>query len=160
MPSRSACSGERPPGLAEPLALAETKGNRGSYSIQQDTTASDAVTEAEPGSLGRGEFRTVLGLEGVGSAVEFGLVTHLFRRALDHDVKAVIELVSAGGENALLIVAEVLGFAFGGTGDGSLANLCPDTIDEAQAAAHAGLYRIGSDYQLCFNFLDHTGLSL
>lgn len=41
-----------------------------------------------------------------------------------------------------------------------LANLCPDTIDEAHHAAQAGLERIGSSYQLCFNFLDHTGLSL
>jgi putative transposase len=41
-----------------------------------------------------------------------------------------------------------------------LANLCPDTIDEAAAAADAGLVRIGTSYQLCFNFLDHTGLSL
>lgn len=41
-----------------------------------------------------------------------------------------------------------------------LANLCPDTIDEAHTAADAGLMRIGTNEQLCFNFLDHTGLSL
>ena len=41
-----------------------------------------------------------------------------------------------------------------------LANLCPDTIDEADTAADAGLHRVGTSYQLCFNFLDHTGLSL
>jgi transposase len=41
-----------------------------------------------------------------------------------------------------------------------LANLCPDTIDEAHTAAQTGLERVGSSYQLCFNFLDHTGLSL
>jgi transposase len=41
-----------------------------------------------------------------------------------------------------------------------LANLCPDTIDEAQAAAEAGLNRVGADYELCMAFLDHTGLSL
>ena len=41
-----------------------------------------------------------------------------------------------------------------------LANLCPDTIDEAAIAADAGLQRVGTSYQLCFNFLDHTGLSL
>lgn len=41
-----------------------------------------------------------------------------------------------------------------------LANLCPDTIDQAQTAAETGLQRAGSDYQLCFNFLSHTGLSL
>jgi transposase len=41
-----------------------------------------------------------------------------------------------------------------------LANLCPDTIAEAETAAVAGLHRVGTSYQLCFNFLDHTGLSL
>jgi len=41
-----------------------------------------------------------------------------------------------------------------------LANLCPDTIDEAHTAAETGLERVGTSYQLCFNFLDHTGLSL
>jgi transposase len=41
-----------------------------------------------------------------------------------------------------------------------LANLCPQTIEEAHAAAMAGLERAGVNTQLCFNFLDHTGLSL
>lgn len=41
-----------------------------------------------------------------------------------------------------------------------LANLCPEHISEADTAAHTGLHRIGSSYQLCFNFLDHTGLRL
>ena len=41
-----------------------------------------------------------------------------------------------------------------------LANLCPDTIEEASPAADAGLQRIGGDAQLCWAFLRHTGLSL
>ena len=41
-----------------------------------------------------------------------------------------------------------------------LANLCPDTMDEAEAAADAALLRVGNNTQLCFNFLAHTGLSL
>jgi transposase len=41
-----------------------------------------------------------------------------------------------------------------------LANLCPKTIDEARAAAESALERAGVDTQLCFNFLEHTGLSL
>jgi len=41
-----------------------------------------------------------------------------------------------------------------------LANLCPETIDDAEVVADAGLLRIGNDEQLCFNFLEHTGLSL
>jgi transposase len=41
-----------------------------------------------------------------------------------------------------------------------LANLCPETIEQAREAAEAGLQRAGGDYQLCFGFLEHTGLSL
>jgi hypothetical protein len=50
--------------------------------------------------------------------------------------------------------------AWGNVKAKELANLCPDTIDEAHTAADAGLMRIGTNEQLCFNFLDHTGLSL
>lgn len=41
-----------------------------------------------------------------------------------------------------------------------LANLCADTIDQAHAAATAGLKRVSASSQLCFAFLAHTGLSL
>jgi transposase len=41
-----------------------------------------------------------------------------------------------------------------------LANLCPDSIEQAWSAAEAGLDRAGTDQQLCFSFLDHTGLTL
>jgi putative transposase len=41
-----------------------------------------------------------------------------------------------------------------------LANLCPEDITEAHAAAKSGLRRVGRSYELCFNFLDHTGLPL
>ena len=41
-----------------------------------------------------------------------------------------------------------------------LANLCPDTIDEAAQLADQGLCRIGSETHLCLAFLHHTGLTL
>jgi transposase len=41
-----------------------------------------------------------------------------------------------------------------------LANLCPDTIDEAAIVADNGLSRIGSETDLCLAFLHHTGLKL
>ena len=41
-----------------------------------------------------------------------------------------------------------------------LANYCPDTIDEAEVVADAGLQRIGGDADLCRAFLRHAGLSL
>lgn len=41
-----------------------------------------------------------------------------------------------------------------------LANLCPDTLDQAAGVADEGLNRIGSDTNLCLAFLRHTGLRL
>jgi transposase len=41
-----------------------------------------------------------------------------------------------------------------------LANLCPDTIDEAAVHAENGLARIGADAELAFAFLGHCGLKL
>jgi transposase len=41
-----------------------------------------------------------------------------------------------------------------------LANLCPDTIDEAAEIVDEGLNRIGSEARLCFAFLRHCGLRL
>jgi transposase len=41
-----------------------------------------------------------------------------------------------------------------------LANLCPDTIEEAATAADNGLCRIGTEADLCQSFLRHTGLTL
>lgn len=50
--------------------------------------------------------------------------------------------------------------AFGNLKSTELANLCRDTIGEIQAFAEDGLDRIGSDAQLCFAFLRHSGLNL
>lgn len=41
-----------------------------------------------------------------------------------------------------------------------LANLCPDTLDDAAQVADHGLNRIGTDTGLCLAFLRHTGLRL
>jgi len=41
-----------------------------------------------------------------------------------------------------------------------LANLCPDTVEEAAVFADDGLMRIGEDTSLCFSFLRHCDLSL
>ncbi len=41
-----------------------------------------------------------------------------------------------------------------------LANLCPDSVEEAAVLADDGLLRIGEDTHLCFSFLKHCGLSL
>jgi len=41
-----------------------------------------------------------------------------------------------------------------------LANLCADTIDQVADMAEDGLERIGTDADLCFAFLHHSGLRL
>jgi hypothetical protein len=41
-----------------------------------------------------------------------------------------------------------------------LANLCPETIGEAEEIVDEGLCRIGNDSRLAFSFLRHCGLTL
>ena len=53
-----------------------------------------------------------------------------------------------------------MGLVWGNVKARELANLCPDHIAEAHTAAETGLRRVGRNYNLCFNFLDHTGLPL
>ena len=72
-------------------------------------------------------------------------------------------------QRSWLVVEQLPGYAhelnpmelvWGNLKNTELANLCPETIDEAEQVADAGLVRIGTNTQLCFNFLAHTGLSL
>ena len=49
---------------------------------------------------------------------------------------------------------------FGNLKSSELANLCRDTIADVQASAEDGLDRIGTDAELCFAFLRHSGLRL
>jgi transposase len=49
---------------------------------------------------------------------------------------------------------------FGNLKSTELANLCRDTIAEVEASAEDGLDRIGTDAELCFAFLRHSGLRL
>jgi putative transposase len=50
--------------------------------------------------------------------------------------------------------------AWGNLKSQELANVCRDTIDEVALVAEHGLDRIGTDAELCFAFLRHTGLYL
>ena len=49
---------------------------------------------------------------------------------------------------------------FGNLKSNELANLCSATIGEVAEVAEDGLYRIGTDAELCFAFLRHAGLPL
>jgi transposase len=50
--------------------------------------------------------------------------------------------------------------AWGNLKSRELANLCSDTIDAVADVAEHGLDRIGTDADLCFAFLRHSGLRL
>jgi transposase len=50
--------------------------------------------------------------------------------------------------------------AWGNLKSQELANLCRDTIGQVADAAEHGLDRIGTDAELCFAFLRHTGLCI
>ena len=72
-------------------------------------------------------------------------------------------------QNSWLVVERLPGYVpdlnpvemvWGNIKAAGLANLCPDTIDEARDAAEAGLERVGGSSELCFAFLAHTGLVL
>jgi transposase len=84
-----------------------------------------------------------------------------------HKSKAM--LAWAALQRSWLVVERLPGYApelnpvelvWGNVKTSELANLCSDTIDDAEVAADAALERIGNNGQLCFNFLEHTGLSL
>jgi transposase len=72
-------------------------------------------------------------------------------------------------QRAWLRVAQLPGYApdlnpleqaWGNLKSRELANLCSDTIDEVADIAERGLDRIGTDAELCFAFLRHSGLRL
>lgn len=72
-------------------------------------------------------------------------------------------------QRARLVVEQLPGYGhdlnpveliWGNLKSGELANLCPDTIEEAAGHAEHGLDRIGTDADLCFAFLRHCRLKL
>jgi transposase len=122
-------------------------------------------------------FQTKPGSYNTDSLIEF--LTHLRRHLPGKPVILIWDGLSAHRSKHMktwlatqqhwLTVEQLPGYAhdlnpmelvWGNLKNTELANLCPDILDDADTAAHTGLHRIGSSYQLCFNFLDHTGLQL
>ena len=88
-----------------------------------------------------------------------GLPAHRSRRMSDW----------VASQSAWLSVEQLPGYApdlnpleqaWGNLKSRELANLCRDTIDEIADIAQHGLDRIGTDGELCFAFLRHSGLRL
>jgi transposase len=84
-----------------------------------------------------------------------------------HKSKAMLDWIAE--QRSWLVVERLPGYApelnpvelvWGNAKSSELANLCPDSIDDAEVVADAALARIGNNEQMCFNFLEHTGLSL
>jgi putative transposase len=94
-------------------------------------------------------------------------VTLIWDGLPSHKSKAMLEWITT--QRSWLVVERLPGYApelnpvelvWGNVKASELANLCPDTIDDAEVVADAALERIGNNEQMCFNFLEHTGLSL
>ena len=84
-----------------------------------------------------------------------------------HKSRAMVAWIAL--QRSWLVVERLPGYApelnpvelvWGNVKASELANLCPDSIDDAEVAADAALERIGNNEQMCFNFLEHTGLFL
>jgi transposase len=108
------------------------------------------------------EFLTQLHVELNGQKVTLiwdGLPSHRSRRMKDW----------IAGQRRWLVVEPLPGYAhdlnpveqvWGNLKGSELANLCPDTIEEAAEMAHTGLCRIRNETDLCLAFLRHCGLRL
>jgi transposase len=88
-----------------------------------------------------------------------GLPAHRSRRMTDwiqsqHDWLSIAQLPGYAPD------LNPLEQAWGNLKSRELANLCSDTIDEVTHVAEDGLNRIGTDADLCFAFLCHSGLRL
>ena len=96
-------------------------------------------------------------------------VTLIWDGLPSHRSKVMNAIIGIHSQRRWLIVERLPGCApdltpvellWGNVKSVELANLCPERIEDARAAAEAGLERAGTSSQLCFNFLAHTGLSL
>jgi len=94
-------------------------------------------------------------------------VTLIWDGLPSHRSKAMNEFVAE--QRDWLVVEPLPGYApdlnpveqvWGNLKGRELANLCPDTIDEAADVVDQGLCRIGNESSLCFAFLRHCGLRL
>jgi putative transposase len=106
-------------------------------------------------------------LEGFHTHFEGEQVTLIWDGLASHKSKAMLGWIAE--QQSWLAVQRLPGYApelnpvelvWGNVKTSELANLCPDSIDDAEVAADAALGRIGNNEQMCFNFLEHTGLSL
>jgi hypothetical protein len=94
-------------------------------------------------------------------------VTLIWDGLPSHRSKAMLAFLKT--QRHWLVVERLPGYApdlnpveqvWGNLKSGELANLCLDTIDEAEEIVDEALCRIGNDTRLAFSFLRHCGLKL
>jgi len=137
----------------------------GALAYEPDGSDASLVFQLRPGAYNDEtliEFLTEMNVLLEGRKVNLiwdGLPSHRSRRMKDW----------IATQRHWLIVEQLPGYAhdlnpiekvWGNLKGKELANLCPDTIDEAAVVADEGLCRIGSEADLCLAFLRHTGLKL
>lgn len=137
----------------------------GALAYRPDASEAALVFQIKPGSYDTDsliEFLTDLH-----SHFDGEKLTLIWDNLSSHKSKAMTAWIAA--QRNWLVVERLPGYAhdlnpvemvWGNVKQVELANLCPNTLDEAHDAAESGLDRVGSSYELCFAFLAHTGLSL
>lgn len=137
----------------------------GALAYRPDRSAAQLMFQVKPGSCNTGSLISFL--HDLHEHLAGAKVTLIWDNLPSHKSKAMTAWIKT--QRAWLRAERLPGYAhdlnpiemvWGNVKAVELANLCPGTIDEARAAAEAGLNRVGGDADLCFAFLAHTGLSL
>ena len=137
----------------------------GALAYRPDRSAAQLMFQVKPGSYNTGSLISFL--YDLHEHLAGAKVTLIWDNLPSHKSKAMTAWIKT--QRAWLRAERLPGYAhdlnpiemvWGNVKAVELANLCPDTIDEARAAAEAGLNRVGGDADLCFAFLAHTRLSL
>ena len=137
----------------------------GALAFKPDRSAAELMFQVKPGSCNTESL--IVFLQDLHGHFGSAKVTLIWDNLPSHKSRAMTSWIAT--QRAWLRAERLPGYAhdlnpiemvWGNIKSVELANLCPDTIDEARAAAEAGLNRAGGDAGLCFAFLAHTGLSL
>ncbi len=137
----------------------------GALAFKPNRSAAELMFQVKPGSYNTESL--IVFLQDLHEHFGSAKVTLIWDNLPSHKSRAMTSWIAT--QRAWLRAGRLPGYAhdlnpiemvWGNIKNAELANLCPDTIDEARAAAEAGLNRVGGDAGLCFAFLAHTGLSL
>jgi putative transposase len=133
--------------------------------FRPDASKATLVFAMQPGSYN--DETIIVFLEELHDLLDGDKVTLIWDGLPSHRSRAMKRFLAS--QRHWLVVEPLPGYAYdlnpveqvwGNLKGQELANLCPDTIDEAVEQVDFGLFRIGSETDLCLAFLRHTGLEL